>query len=382
MAVNETAQQENERSRHAPAELESSADVAPAQEATPEVGIDAQAIVKSPAARSSVNAPMYASAVQRMQQSYGNRATRAFVQRTRAGDVPVQRHPVEEGLKQEEEEKPIPVQKMPAGARGAGFVAVQREDGDDKKATTDAGTTGATATADSTAKTGEGAAATTASTPAPLTPTDPKRIDNAKELCKKTSGGQHAVDVIDTNKVTVGFGTSGGGAFFSASANKITLDPASSDPDQAFTLVHEATHAEYSFGKKTANTVEDIAKLSKEDYVKKMLDEETEATALQIELKIDLEAIPGQSLTGATGQAGEKSYRKGYKEEFDKAKAASKTDAEAKEAGKKGGRVLVRKDFQEGLTIVTSTTGEAYSVYYGKAWDKAHPSGGGTGGTK
>jgi hypothetical protein len=373
MAVNETAQQDNERSRRAPAELERAADTEAIQETATEIGVDAPGIVHSPGSRSSVNSPVYASAVQRMQQTYGNRATRAFVQRSRAGTVPVQRHPVEEGKKDEEEEKPGPVLKMPAGNRGAGLVAVQR-DGDEDKATTGTGTTGATAT------TGSSGASATTTTPAPLTPTDPKRIDNAKDLCKKTTGGQHAVDVIDTNKVAVAFGTSGGGAFFSASANKITLDPADSDPDQAFTLVHEATHAEYSHSGKTANTGALIVSLSKEDYVKKMLDEETEATALQIELKIDLEAIPGQSLTGATEQAGEKSYRKGYKEEFDKAKAASKTDAEAKEAGKKGGRVLVRKDFQEGLTIVTSTTGEAYSVYYGKAWDNAHPSGSGTGG--
>lgn len=374
MAVNESAQQENERSRRAPVELESSADVAPVQEAAPEIGTSASALLESPASKASTNAPVYASAVQRMQQTYGNRATRAFLQRTPSRSVPVQRHPVEQGKQDEEEERPVPVQKMPAGT-GAGLVSVQRDDDDDKKAAT-TGTTGATATADPTATGSSGAAATT--TPAPLTPTDPKRIDNAKDLCKKTTAGQHAISVFDTYKVTIGFGSAGGGAFFSSSANKVTLDPNDSDPDQAFTLVHEATHAEYSHTNKTANTGAEIAKLSKDDYVKKMLDEETEATALQIELKIDLAAIPGQSLAGATEQAGEKSYKKGYKAEYDKAKAAGKTDAEAIEAGKKGGRALVRKDFQEGLTIVTSNTHEAYAVYYGKAWDKAHPAGGTT----
>lgn len=295
------------------------------------------------------NKPVQTALMVQMQQTYGNRATRRYLQRqatASSSQTAVQRHPVEQQEQEEELQKPVAIQKMSAGETK---TPVQRED-----------PPGTTATAEK--------------KPEKLEPTDPKRIDIIKENIKGTTHGAHAIEVLATNKVTMVMGPAGQGSFFDSGANKITFNSGKSDVDLGFTFVHEANHAEYHHGKKTANTSAAITKLSKDDYVNKMLDEETASTALQIETKIDLEAKPGTlDITKASTQPGEVSYKKGFKAAYDKAIADKKDEATAKAEGKKAGMVLLRKDFEEGITIVVSIPpNPSYKKYYGDAWDKAN----------
>lgn len=194
------------------------------------------------------------------------------------------------------------------------------------------------------------------------------RLENIKNYVKKTPQGTHAIEVVDKYKVGAIF-TDGPGSVFDPNDNTIKMDKNRSDLDLSFTFVHESNHAEYANKKMQADVMTD----TREAYVDKMLSEETEGQALSILAKMDIEANPGDiDMSKATERAGESSFKKGYKKGYDDAKAAKKSEDEAKTAGIAAGKILLRKDFDEGITIVTSNTHESYKVYYGKEWDKRH----------
>ncbi|HMA34963.1 MAG TPA: DUF6782 family putative metallopeptidase [Chloroflexia bacterium] len=303
-------------------------------------------------------APVRAAAIQRLQQSVGNHAVGRLIQR-RASSAPaaplgrppisVQRHPVEE--QDDELAPPVPVQATRSGAPDR---PVQRN--------------------------GDGPTTTAPPTTPAVTPpavldapsTDLSRLDTIKNGIKNTTNGATALQTLTDKAVVIVFGTAGAGSFFASGANKITLNPGKTNVDLGFTLVHEANHAAYFHSKKTANTAKGLKDLSRDAYVNKMIEEETESTVRQIETKVELEVAAGGTLTGASTQAGERSYKKAYKAKYDADKAAGKTEEEAKAAARAAGAAEVKKDFEEGITIKTSTTHESYKIYYGKAWDKSH----------
>ena len=141
----------------------------------------------------------------------------------------------------------------------------------------------------------------------------------------------------------------------------MTLDTTESAESSALTFVHEMNHARYAGEGRSA----DIQRLSRARYVDGMLNEEVEGCVLAIEAKWEIVAA-GTPVTDSPP------LEQVYKRAYDRAIAAQRTQAQAKEAG----RTALKNAFTSG-TVTTSNTHESYPVYYGNAWDRAHRSGGG-----
>jgi hypothetical protein len=256
--------------------------------------------------------------------------------------------------------RPTPVQLKRAGV---GEVPLQRNGG-----TSTTATTATTATTSSTATSG-----TATSTPLDAPSADPARIGDIQNVIKGSTGGDQALKIFTDHSAKIEFGASGSGCAFHAGDNKVTLDPSWPNGDLALALVHESNHVDYWHKNLTANAPGQITTLPKADYVNKMIDEETESTTRQIETKMEIEAASGGTMAGANEQAGEKTYRKAYKKKYDAEIAASKSESDAKAAARIEGKAEVKKDYENGNTILTSTSPQvSYKVYYEAAWDKAN----------
>lgn len=201
-----------------------------------------------------------------------------------------------------------------------------------------------------------------APSPAP-TPDFAKELEAAKKLMKDTPEGAAIVKFLEDKKIPIEYDGSDG-SFWNGTKIVLRFNTAEA---LALELVHEANHAKQSKEGKTA----DINKDSREDYVKKMLAEEVQGTVNSIELKLAL-VKKGKKISATYPL--EAQYVAAYK----KAVAALKksnpgaTEAELDAAGRKAGSDAVKKGFDTGK-VVTSTSNQKYSDYYGKEWDKKHP---------
>jgi hypothetical protein len=185
-----------------------------------------------------------------------------------------------------------------------------------------------------------------------------KKMEEVRAILDKSPVGKSALAILDKYKVPVDLKYPGPGSVYQPPApGKIKILETKTVEQAAFTLVHEANHAEASNQSKTA----DINKLGRAEYVKSMLDEETTST---------VNAILSKTGMSADDQKGVKSapllqarYEKAKKAALDAKKSAEEADKAAWQS--------IRDAFTDG-TLVTSNTKEAYDVYYGKAWDKVH----------
>ena len=197
--------------------------------------------------------------------------------------------------------------------------------------------------------------------PAPTT-TDPNaaRWATIERLLNQSTTGQAALRYKREHNVGVTY-ASGTGSFYNSGSNSMTLDTTESAESSALTFVHEMNHARYAGEGRSA----DIQRLSRAAYVDGMLNEEVQGCVLAIEAKWEIVAA-GTPVTDSPP------LEQVYKRAFDRAIAAQRTQAQAKEAG----RTALKNAFTSG-TVTTSNTHESYPVYYGNAWDRAHQSGGG-----
>lgn len=185
-----------------------------------------------------------------------------------------------------------------------------------------------------------------------------KKMEEIRAILEKSPAGKAALAVIDKYKVPVDLNYPGPGSIHQPPApGKIKILKTKTAEQAAFTLVHEANHAEASNLNKTA----DINKLGRAEYVKTMLDEETTSTVNAILSKLGM---------SAEDQKGVKTSPL-LQERYAKAKKAALDARKSEEEANKAAWQSIRDAFTDG-TLVTSNTKEPYDVYYGKAWDKVH----------
>jgi len=206
--------------------------------------------------------------------------------------------------------------------------------------------------------------------PAPAAPAprgakspDQATLDNIKALLNKCATGKEAVKYLEDQKIPVSF-ADGNGSYWDD--KKIIISRSESVNSAALTIVHELHHARSTKSGTTGKPKTD----KREDYVKKMVEEESVGTVKSIQAKNELVA-QGEKISDTFPLESQynKSYAKGA-EDYKKANPDAAA-ADIDTAGQKAGLDAVRKGFNEG-TVVTSNTNEKYPDYYGKDWDDAN----------
>jgi hypothetical protein len=194
---------------------------------------------------------------------------------------------------------------------------------------------------------------------------DEKMLQDIKDLLKKSATGAAAVKFMEDKSLKTEF-VSGGSSFWDG--KKIVLDRTVSTEQLALDVVHEVNHTKSTL----AGTTPDIMKLTRDDYLKGMLDEEARGTVDSIKTKNELVAA-GVSITANFAREAE--YNAAYKKATeDLTKADPKaTPAELKAAGEKAGADAVLKGFKDGSVLTGTRPQIPYPDYYGKEWDKRHP---------
>lgn len=193
---------------------------------------------------------------------------------------------------------------------------------------------------------------------APALKIDPSVPKAVQEAAKFSPTVRRAIEAMNKYGITITTGTKGGGSFHSN--GKLTLDP--DNGQDADTFVHEMNHAIYNKEGRHA----DIAKSTRADYVRDTIAEEIEGS------------VQGAQAVYELLQAGQKVDKPAFFEAYEKGVADEKTrnPKATPEQLQAAGREALRKRFHDAFyngEFVTSTTGETYPDYYGKAWDKAHP---------
>jgi hypothetical protein len=194
-----------------------------------------------------------------------------------------------------------------------------------------------------------------------------KRFEEIKKILETIPTGQEALKLREKYKVKVELSAPGGGSVYDSSSNTMFIDPNHSNQRAALAFVHEMNHARYHHEGLSA----DVKSLSREEYVKKMVEEEAEGVIKSIEAKIELEGTTID--VSGTSYPLETEYRQAYKAAVDAAKLKDPTTSEEdlKRIGREAGKKRVTKGFMDG-EVRTSNTKETYPDYYGKYWDKVN----------
>ncbi len=233
---------------------------------------------------------------------------------------------------------------------------------------------------ENTVEPGTGTGTGTGTTTAPATPSRQAQI-YAK--LNTTDTGRWALGVIDKWKIPVDYNYAGVGSFHQG--GKIFINKNLSIDAATLVTFHEAQHANtYKSG-----TQADVSKLSRAEFITKMIADEAEAVVRQIEGSVPMVA-KGASLAGSgINQGLIDKYRAAFYAKRDELEAANPTMTRAEINNRC--RIHARDTevtnwFHDG-TFVTSTGGAAnvtYSQHYGNEWDKVHnppsPSPAGAGG--
>jgi hypothetical protein len=192
---------------------------------------------------------------------------------------------------------------------------------------------------------------------------DAKKLQDIKDLLKKSATGAAAVKFFEDKGLKADF-VAGGGSYWDGT--RIVIDRSEGVQDAALTIVHEIHHAET----KLDGTKPDPKADTKVDYVRKMIAEESTGTVLSIRTKAELVAA-GERVTAVFPL--EDKYNEAYKKASDDLLAANPkaTPAELKTAGEKAGMDRVIKGFTDG-EVVTSDRKIKYSDHYGERWEGAN----------
>jgi hypothetical protein len=198
---------------------------------------------------------------------------------------------------------------------------------------------------------------------------DPKRFEEIKKVLQETPTGRDALKTMEDYKVGVRFVK--GGPHYDPDSNTMLLSYSQGISRSALAFAHELYHAKRQNEGTGANTTANIKKLSREDYVNQMIEEEAEGTVRAIEEKIELEGTKIDVSKDVYPLESE--YRAAYKAAVDAAKA--KDPAVTDDALKAIGRAAGKKRLIEGIEngeVKAGDSGQNYRVYYGKGWDDAH----------
>ncbi|WP_157163330.1 DUF6782 family putative metallopeptidase [Nocardia aobensis] len=183
--------------------------------------------------------------------------------------------------------------------------------------------------------------------------------------------GAWAVDTLHARGVTIEH-DSGGGHRYEPARNRLTLDIGGTDGEQMAALVHAAIHAERAHERSTGDGVLDRDRMSRDDYVSHMLDEETDAHAMEYHALAQLREAGHDIATSPL----ERIYRDAFTAARERAAArddlpgdattrAAELDRIANQAGVDAIRPAVGDHAPDG--------GASYAHGYGEAWDSAHP---------
>jgi hypothetical protein len=208
------------------------------------------------------------------------------------------------------------------------------------------------------------ASGTTSAAPVDPAAADAKKLQDMKDLVKDSATGSAAMKYLDDKKLKVEF-VAGGGSYWDGS--KVVVDRNESTQEAALTLVHEVNHAKATL----ESTSADVAKDTRADYVRKMLEEEVKGTVDSIKTKNELVAA-GTPIAASFPL--EAQHNKAAQDAIDALKKSDPkaSDAALAAAGEKAGTAAVMKGFQDG-SVVTGNTKEKYPDYYGSDWDGHHP---------
>jgi hypothetical protein len=190
-----------------------------------------------------------------------------------------------------------------------------------------------------------------------------KKLQAIKDLLSKSATGAAAFKFLEDKKLKVEF-ANGGGSFWDGS--RMVIGDTKVE-DAALAVVHEVNHARSTLD----GTKPDPKALTKDDYVRKMLEEEATGTVDSIKTKNELVAA-GVAITARFPL--EAKYNEAYKKASeDLAKANPKaTPAQLRAAGEKAGFARVLKGFEDG-EVKGSKSKKPYPEVYGNRWDKHNP---------
>lgn len=189
--------------------------------------------------------------------------------------------------------------------------------------------------------------------------TDPEDVDipdgldpdsDLVEVLLSTQRGRDTLQWLADNDIEVVIDPSQTGAYWNGS--EIVLG---GGQDNAAVFIHEANHARYTVDGRSAEATE----LSREDYVRDAILEETDGVVQQIIAAREFRDA-GHTVPQQPGEAA-------YTQAYDDAIANGATPEAANQAGFNA----VNQEFYNG-GFVTSTNGQSYPDYYGAYWDSVN----------
>ncbi|MBF6171408.1 hypothetical protein IU476_07980 [Nocardia blacklockiae] len=192
--------------------------------------------------------------------------------------------------------------------------------------------------------------------------------DQVRELLHQTETGRRALASLDRLPVRQRFERVADdgvtrGTFDSRGHDLAIFTAGHSHARQAVTVVHEALHAEYFADGRTA----DGWRMSREDYVRAMIDEETDCYLREAQLARELRAL-GYKLTP---HAVERAYDRAHAEELSRLANSpmprEQKQAQAHQAGERAARTAVEN--------FTWRDGRTYVDHYQDSWDRARGGG-------
>ena len=190
-----------------------------------------------------------------------------------------------------------------------------------------------------------------------------------RRLLVQAPAGRRALELASRHRVKLTF-RRGGGSEFDPSSNTIFMDTTESAGDAALTFVHEMSHAEWEH---TGRSPTDARRYTRADFIKKQLEDETDATVKAIAAKVELKGAR-VDMSRVTAPL-ERDFMRAYKTAVTAAKARNPraSDEDLNKVGKEAGTRAVFQGFMTGRVVIsTSRTPKTYPVYYGEYWDKVN----------
>lgn len=178
------------------------------------------------------------------------------------------------------------------------------------------------------------------------------RDDPMVQELMKTPRGREALQSMHDNGVVLVQDENQKGAYYDPGTNTIVLGKGYDDPS---TVIHEANHAQWQ----AEGKVPDATEVSKDEYVSRMLDNETESETEEVYLAKE-RRLDGESVARSEN---EKAYDKAYTQAIED----GKTTDEADDAG----RAAIKKRFADG-EVVGSNSGKTYPEKYGDYWERVN----------
>ena len=195
---------------------------------------------------------------------------------------------------------------------------------------------------------------------------DQKRFEEISRILSMIEKGQSTLDLIEAYQINMRF-EAGKGSRFIPPSNEIIIDSSFEPFSTALILVHEMTHARYYHEGLAA----DIKVLDRQAYTQMKIEEEMAAVINSTEATKEL------SENGVNVANLQHALYYPYRQAYGSAVRAARSDYPGldedtlQSIGRAAGRTIVQQAFLNGQ-VVTSTTQQSYTAYWGSIWDQAH----------